>query len=430
MRSGRVRDNAGVTDMDEATVDQLRAVLEIVRDQLGSDMIAAYLSGSAVGGGLRPPSDLDVLVVSRRQSSPETRRWLITALLPISGSRAASGPARSIELSIAVQSDVRPWRYPPRLDFQYGDWWRPEYERGQYEPWTSPNPDLTILLAKVLHASRTLIGPPPAKVLDPIPPADLDRAMLDTVPELPGLDDDTRNCLLTLARIWVTRATGAIVPKDVAADWAIARLVEPAHRAVLAHAKAIYFGEEPEAWSDEQMRDVRAVADNLIDEIRRVGQTTLDTRGTTGPMKTAEDEVHAALAEFDRRFAAGDAGRLAEMFTEDGRMIQPHRAESVGREAIEANTRRTFEPYDPGAWRRQTRSLEVHGDRAYTVSDYAEVLVHRSGGPSLDVLGRLILFLAREADGQWRVSLAMNNHVRPVTEIPAAAPANERAQSQ
>ncbi len=134
---------------------------------------------------------------------------------------------------------------------------------------------------------------------------------------------------------------------------------------------------------------------------------------------TAERDVRAALAEFDRRFAAGDAAGLAELFAADGRMIQPHREESVGRAAIEANSRRAFDQYDPAAWRTKRRIIDVHGDRAYTLSDYSEILVHRQGGPSLDVLGRLVIFLAREEDGQWRVTLAMNNHVRPVVEVPA-----------
>jgi streptomycin 3"-adenylyltransferase len=66
---------------------------------------------------------------------------------------------------------------------------------------------------------------------------------------MPGIDerDDIRNGLLTLARIWTTLASGAIRPKDAAADWALAQLPEK-HRAVLAHARAAYLGETPEDW--------------------------------------------------------------------------------------------------------------------------------------------------------------------------------------
>jgi streptomycin 3"-adenylyltransferase len=49
--------------------------------------------------------------------------------------------------------------------------------------------------------------------------------MVDGVPSLVSeLADDTRNVLLTLARIWTTLATREIRSKDEAADWALSRL--------------------------------------------------------------------------------------------------------------------------------------------------------------------------------------------------------------
>jgi streptomycin 3"-adenylyltransferase len=59
-----------------------------------------------------------------------------------------------------VQTDLRPWRYPLRLDFQYGDWWRDEYLAGDLEPWgTAAAPDLATLLSMALAADRPLVGP-------------------------------------------------------------------------------------------------------------------------------------------------------------------------------------------------------------------------------------------------------------------------------
>ena len=72
-------------------------------------------------------------------------------------------------------------------------------------------------------------------------------------PLLADLDDDTRNVVLTLARIWTTLGTGEFRSKDAAADWALERLPEE-HRAVLARARAIYLGDEPERWDDLRPR--------------------------------------------------------------------------------------------------------------------------------------------------------------------------------
>ena len=261
------RDRPPIVNLDAGTQAQLDHVVRLVRGVLGDDVIGLWLYGSAVLGGLRPESDLDVFVVTRMPTRPRERRALIDGLLPISGSRAIAGPARSIELTIVAQGNVRPWRYPPTLDFLYGDWLRAEFERGVV-PAPRPNPDLAMLFSMVVHSGRPLLGPPPADIFDPVPRADLERASLDVIPGLlADLDSDTGNVLLTLARIWVTVATGEIGSKDGAADWVLKRLPEE-HRAVLARARAIYLGDEPERW-DDVLPLVQAHAEYVVQMIDR-----------------------------------------------------------------------------------------------------------------------------------------------------------------
>jgi len=247
---------------------QVDEIVSLVREVLGDDAIGAYLHGSAVLGELRPRSDTDVLVVAGRRMTPGERRQLVDGLMAISGSRARSGPARPVELAIVVQSDVRPWRYPPRSEFLYGEWLRDDFERGDVPAPSTESPDLAPLITMVLLGDRPLFGPPPAEVLDPVPHEDLVRAVVAGIPGLlADLEPDTANVVLTLARIWTTAATGVIRAKDAAADWALARLpVE--HRAVLAHARAVYLGEDEERWDDLWPR-VRPHADYVVQEIER-----------------------------------------------------------------------------------------------------------------------------------------------------------------
>jgi streptomycin 3"-adenylyltransferase len=255
--------------LEAAAEAQLALVVGLVRHALGDDALAAYLYGSAVAGGLRPRSDLDVLAVSRRPTTLAEKRALIDGLMPISGRRATAGPARSLEVTVVVQSDVRPWHYPPSLDFQYGDWFRGDYESGSVAPWRTPNPDLAVLLTTVLLASSPLFGPPAASLLDPIPRPDLDRAMVDGIPELlADLDADEANVILTLARIWATLELGEILPKDAAAAWALGRLPDD-HRAVLARARDVYLGKAEDEWNDLRPL-VRADAEVVVAEIERV----------------------------------------------------------------------------------------------------------------------------------------------------------------
>jgi predicted nucleotidyltransferase len=249
--------------------EQLDRVLVLARDVLGPDLVGAYLFGSAVLGGLQARSDLDLLIVSSRATTRGQKKRLVGGLLAVSGHKTSQGQWRHIELTIVVEADIRPWRYPPRFDFQYGDWLRDEFESGNIEPWpTTTNPDLASLITMVLLGNTPLLGPPPARIFDPVPHNDLIRAVVTDVDTL--LDDlgwDTRNVILTLARIWSTVATGTVRSKDTAAGWAVVRLPQE-HRAVLARARSIYLGHEEEHWDDLQSQ-VRPCADYVVGEIER-----------------------------------------------------------------------------------------------------------------------------------------------------------------
>ncbi|MBN0043831.1 DUF4111 domain-containing protein [Streptomyces actuosus] len=247
---------------------QVEEITELVGGVLGRDAIGVYLHGSSVMGGLRPASDVDVLVVSRRRMDEQGRRALLGGLLRISGSR---NKARPVELTVVVQSDVRPWRYPPTCDFLYGEWLRADYEAGNL-PRPEPMPDLALLITMALTGDRPLTGPRPAQVLDPVPQADLVRASVAGVPGLrDGLDSDTRNVVLTFARIWTTLATGRIASKDAAADWALAHL-PPEHRPVLEHARQLYLDcpYSEESWSGALRAQVRPHVDRVRAEIDRL----------------------------------------------------------------------------------------------------------------------------------------------------------------
>jgi streptomycin 3"-adenylyltransferase len=247
---------------------QLDAVLAAVRDSLGQSVVAAYLHGSAVHGGLRPRSDLDVLVVTSRPTTVAERRVLVDRLSAVSDRTDRPGFERPVELTILVHGHIRPWRYPPPMDFQYGEWLRAGFERGDVESEKPLNPDVAILVTAVLGASMPLVGPPAAELFDPVPAADLRRALTDELPSLlDNLLTDTRNIILTIARIRVTLATGEIHTKAGAADWVLARL--PAeHRPVLARARGIYLGEQDERWDDLRDR-LQPFVDHVIAEIRR-----------------------------------------------------------------------------------------------------------------------------------------------------------------
>lgn len=225
--------------MRSADSGQLDAVVGGVLRTLGDSVVGVYHYGSAVLGGLRRSSDLDVLVVVDQPTSLDQRRRLLAEIMAVSGSRGA----RPVEVTVVLQGMVMPWRRRQEREFQYGEWLRGDYEAGVV-PGPQLDNDLAPLLASVLTASRALIGPPAQEVIDAVPREGLVTSMRDGVPSLlADLGTDTTNVLLTLARMWHTTNSGVIVSKDDAATWALDR--PPMElRSPLEHARSVYLGEE------------------------------------------------------------------------------------------------------------------------------------------------------------------------------------------
>lgn len=260
---------------------QAERVVALLQDVLGDALLGVYLHGSAVIGGLKPTSDLDLFAVTGRRTTPAEQRELIERLMPMSGRGDPTGQSRHLGLEIVAQADVRPWRYPTHMDFQYGDWYRPEFAEGNFAPWDPDNPDLAILLAMVLAADHPLLGPPPGELFGPIPWSDVRRAMLDSIPDLRSyLDGDERNVVLTFLRIWASLETGSFLSKDAAADWAIPRLPDEL-RPVAARARDLYV----EGIADEDWGDLRPLIGPFVDVV-------IDAIHRTADREQATDHPH------------------------------------------------------------------------------------------------------------------------------------------
>ncbi|HML46262.1 MAG TPA: aminoglycoside adenylyltransferase family protein [Clostridia bacterium] len=250
---------------DNRVPKEAARALSILEALLGSSIVALYLYGSAVDGGLRNNSDVDVLAVVRRGLTDEERRTLIGRLMLASGKMGNADSARPLEVTLVKQNAVVPWKYPPHKEFIYGEWLRASFEQG-WTPEPAPDPDLAIILTQIRSHSIALAGLDASEFLDPVPMADIRRAMKDCLPDLMrSLKGDERNVLLTLARMWVTAAAGEFLPKDEAAGWALARLPKEDGLLLELAAKA-YRGEAADAWENLD-RETAALANRLKKEV-------------------------------------------------------------------------------------------------------------------------------------------------------------------
>lgn len=245
---------------------QLKDSLELLKMILGPDLLGVYLYGSSVVGGLQKYSDIDLFVVTNRTTTSEEKTKLIANLLQISGIYMKSSKL-PIEITLVEKAAINPWHYPPHFDFQYGDWLRESFEKGIIEPWiTHEMPDLALMVTQVLLKSQTLWGLEPEKLLAHVPYHDYIRGMIHDLNRLAmDLENDTRNVLLTYARIWSTVKTNSIRSKPAAADWVIYHLPK-VYQPVMRRAKSICIGVEKEHWNDIQEL-IKSCADFMVDKI-------------------------------------------------------------------------------------------------------------------------------------------------------------------
>lgn len=236
--------------LDHVNVDELVAEL---RPALPQQLLGLYLCGSAARGELTPHSDIDLLAVAECSLDRGQRKRLTEALLRLSGwaghreTFPEAANRRPIEFSILIADEISAHAYPPRADYQYGEWLREELLAGAV-PQPFEDPDLLLLQEDARQNHRTLIGPGPENFLSAPAPGMLSRACQDALPALlENLQVDTRNVVLTLARMVVTVTTGQIVSKDAAATQVSPALPE-AEGTFLLRAAAEYRGEAVVEW--------------------------------------------------------------------------------------------------------------------------------------------------------------------------------------
>src|SRR3954447_21298962 len=103
-----------MTHSETVTRRQLAALTEGLQHLLFAP-VGAYVHGSAASGRLQPQSDIDVVAVTGQPLADVDRKALTRLLLEHSGRYPRAGnAARPIELTVVIQGEVRPLRYPPR----------------------------------------------------------------------------------------------------------------------------------------------------------------------------------------------------------------------------------------------------------------------------------------------------------------------------
>jgi hypothetical protein len=246
---------------------QLNKLTEEVVATLIDNLIGIYLHGSLVMGcfNLRL-SDIDILVVTKQELSPEHKSRLATALLNISGN------SQPVELSCIRITDLENWEHPCRFDFHYGDEHRPQIENcilnNRWDVGTRRrDSDLAAHVMITRHYGLALWGAPVHEVFPEISAADYwDSIYADFKWARDFVDTNPVYVILNYCRVLAFKRNELVLSKAQGGQWGLKHLPDQTH-AVIRQALDIYQGNSAVTTFDPD--SVRAFVSYMVEQVEK-----------------------------------------------------------------------------------------------------------------------------------------------------------------
>ena len=200
----------------------LQMLYDRQRAIIGEHIVALYLEGSLASGDFDQDSDIDFVLVSDDEITPER----FSALQAMHDQVAALDTIWAIQLEGSYLSRAAIRRYDPALTLY------PNIERGQGERLKLVDHTQTWDIHRSILRERgiVLVGPPPRSLIDPITPGHLYQAMqvilakwaahLLAHPKQMSSRGYQSYVVLSLCRILYTLDRSAVTSKPKAAAWA------------------------------------------------------------------------------------------------------------------------------------------------------------------------------------------------------------------
>ena len=194
---------------------------------LKEDFIGFYLHGSlALGGFNSKNSDIDVLVITNKTMTVETKRNLAELLLSF------SNEPFPVEISFVNLEQLKNWAQPCPFDFHYSEIWRKRYQddlsKGTYQHLNGEvrnDADLAAHITILNHRGLSLEGPPIDEVFPSVPRSHYISSIMGDFQEcLENIEEDPIYCALNLIRVYWYLKEEVISSKQEAGNWGLSSL--------------------------------------------------------------------------------------------------------------------------------------------------------------------------------------------------------------
>ena len=134
------------------------------------------------------------------------------------------------------------------------------------------------------------------------------------------------------------------------------------------------------------------------------------------PVEDARKGIDKTRNEYVSAWKAGDAKKIAELYTEDALVLYPDQPAVTGRSAIVSYFKTFFDEFAQTDFDLSSAEMEVAGPWAFDRGTYRWKGIPRAGGKPIDDGGKYLVILKRQASGEWKVARDMDNSDRSASQ--------------
>jgi len=141
--------------------------------------------------------------------------------------------------------------------------------------------------------------------------------------------------------------------------------------------------------------------------------TFLTLAVSTSVFASDEDDVKDVITKMDAALNTNNFDEFLDLFVDDAVEMPDSEPALVGIEAVRIRDGNFFANYTDNI-SQNVEDLIIDGDLAVLRLSYHEEVTPKSGGPTVVYVGKGIVVLERQSDGQWKVSMNIWNLDQPL----------------
>jgi uncharacterized protein (TIGR02246 family) len=135
------------------------------------------------------------------------------------------------------------------------------------------------------------------------------------------------------------------------------------------------------------------------------------------PMEHAREGIAKTRSEYVAAWEAANAGKIAQLYTENALVLYPNQPAVTGRSAIVDYFNGFFAEFPQNEFELISAEIEIAGPWAFDRGAYRWKGVTRAGGEPAEDSGKYLVILQRQATGDWKVARDMDNSDRSASQV-------------